>query len=91
MQLYLKSETYVQHGTYYLVPIMVSVYMYTYLLIKKNVKSEFSDFFSAKICKRFRIMTCAEVNVRVGEISDVVMRLRKKILHIMKKCIVYLQ
>lgn len=23
-------------------------------------------------------MTCAEVNVRVGEISDVVMRLRKK-------------
>lgn len=29
--------------------------------------------------------------VRVGEISDVVMRLRKKILHIMKKCIVYLQ
>lgn len=36
-------------------------------------------------------MTCAEVNVRVGEISDVVMRLRKKILHIMKKCIVYLQ
>lgn len=39
-----------------------------------------SDFFLAKICKRFRfyIMTCAEVNVRVGEISDVVMRLRKK-------------
>lgn len=28
-------------------------------------------------------MICAEVNVRVGEISDVVMRLRKKILHIM--------
>lgn len=48
MQLYLKSETYVQHGTYYLVPIMVSVYMYTYLLIKKNVKSEFSDFFFSK-------------------------------------------
>lgn len=90
MQLYLKSETYVHHhGTYYLVPLMVSVYMYTYLLIKKNLKSDF--FFSAKICKRFRIMTCAEVNVRVGEISDVVMRLRKKILHIMKKCIVYLQ
>lgn len=75
MQLYLKSETYVHHhGSYYLVPLMVSVYMYTYLLI--NLKS---DFFSAKICKRFRIMTCAEVNVRVGEISDVVMRLRKKI------------
>lgn len=32
MQLYLKSETYVHHhGTYYLVPLMVSVYMYTYL------------------------------------------------------------
>lgn len=32
MQLYLKSETYVHnHSTYYLVPLMVSVYMYTYL------------------------------------------------------------
>lgn len=42
MQLYLKSETYVHHhGTYYLVPLMVSVYMYTYLLIKKNLKSDF--------------------------------------------------
>lgn len=89
MQLYLKSETYVHHhGSYYLVPLMVSVYMYTYLLI--NLKSDF--FFQQRYARaRFRIMTCAEVNVRVGEISDVVMRLRKKILHIMKKCIVYLQ
>lgn len=43
MQLYLKSETYVHHhGTYYLVPLMVSVYMYTYLLIKKNLIFFFS-------------------------------------------------
>lgn len=43
MQLYLKSETYVHHhGSYYLVTLVVSVYMYTYLLI--NLKSDF--FFS---------------------------------------------
>lgn len=79
MQLYLKSETYVHHhGTYYLVPLMVSVYMYTYLKSSYTEEPKIWFFFSAKICKRFRIMTCADVNARLGEISDVVMRLRKR-------------
>lgn len=84
--MYLKLEIYVYYyGFYYLVFLMVSVYMYMYFFI--NLKF---DFFLVKICKRFCIMICVEVNVRVGEILDVVMWFCKKILYIMKKCIVYL-
>lgn len=49
MQLYLKSETYVHHhGTYYLVPLMVSVYMYTYLKSSYTEEPKIWYFFFSK-------------------------------------------
>lgn len=89
--MYLKLEIYVyNYGIYYLVFLMVSVYMYMYLKFFYIEKFKIWFFFLVKICKRFCIMICVEVNVRVGEILDVVMWFCKKILYIMKKCIVYL-